>query len=44
MMALTVVKCPDGNFCCAVLGLGPYIADYPEQVWLVGIVSNWCAK
>jgi len=37
-----VVKCPDGHFCCAILSLGPYIADYPEQVWLAGIVSNWC--
>ena len=44
MMALLMVKCPDGNFRRAVFGLGPYIADYPEQVWLAGIVSNWCAK
>lgn|ERR1700761_5164872 len=44
MTAPTVVKCPDGNFRRAVFGLGPYIADYPEQVWLAGIVSNWCAK
>ena len=44
MMAPLMVKCPDGNFCRAVFGLGPYIADYPEQVWLAGIVSNWCAK
>ncbi|KAF8889756.1 hypothetical protein CPB84DRAFT_1816420 [Gymnopilus junonius] len=26
------------------LDLGPYIADYPEQVWLATIVSNWCPK
>ncbi|KAI9430281.1 hypothetical protein H4582DRAFT_2113894 [Lactarius indigo] len=44
MMVPTVVKCPDGHFCRAVFSLGPYIADYPEQVWLVGIVSKWCAK
>ena len=43
-MALLTVKCPNGNFHRAVFGLGPYIVDYPEQVWLAGIVSNWCAK
>ncbi|KAI9439702.1 hypothetical protein H4582DRAFT_1812628 [Lactarius indigo] len=44
MMVPTVVKCPDGHFRRAVFSLGPYIADYPEQVWLAGIVSKWCAK
>ncbi|KAH9029736.1 hypothetical protein EDB84DRAFT_1562744 [Lactarius hengduanensis] len=44
MMTPTVVKCPDGHFRRAVFSLGPYIADYPEQVYLAGIVSNWCAK
>ncbi|KAI9449194.1 hypothetical protein BJY52DRAFT_1206414 [Lactarius psammicola] len=44
MTTPTVVKCPDGQFRHAIFGLGPYIADYPEQVWLAGIVSNWCAK
>ena len=39
-----VVKCPDGHFRRAIFSLGPYIADYPEQVWLAGIVSNWCLK
>ncbi|KAF8261681.1 hypothetical protein EI94DRAFT_1475434, partial [Lactarius quietus] len=39
-----VMKCPDGHFCQIVFSLGPYIADYPEQVWLSSIVSNWCAK
>ncbi|KAH9170341.1 hypothetical protein EDB89DRAFT_2220723 [Lactarius sanguifluus] len=37
-----VVKCPDGHFRRAIYGLGPYIADYPEQVWLSGIVQGWC--
>ncbi|KAF8262148.1 hypothetical protein EI94DRAFT_1773268 [Lactarius quietus] len=32
-----VVKCPDGHFHHAIFSLGPYIADYPEQVWLTGI-------
>ncbi|KAF8802530.1 hypothetical protein BYT27DRAFT_7226421 [Phlegmacium glaucopus] len=39
-----IVKCPDGHFRRAIFSLGPYIADYPEQVWLAGIVSNWCPK
>jgi Plavaka transposase len=44
MTTYTAVKCPDGQFRRAIFGLGPYIADYPEQVWLGAIVSNWCAK
>ncbi|KAI9439444.1 hypothetical protein BJY52DRAFT_1206931 [Lactarius psammicola] len=44
MMEAKVMKCPDGRFRRAIFGLGPYIADYPEQVWLTGIVSNWCPK
>ena len=39
-----IVKCLDGHFRRAVYGLGPYIADYPEQVWLAGIVQGWCPK
>ncbi|KAK6988610.1 hypothetical protein R3P38DRAFT_3409362 [Favolaschia claudopus] len=39
-----VIRCPDGHFRRAVYGLGPYIADYPEQVWLSCIVQNWCPK
>ncbi|KAJ7102682.1 hypothetical protein C8R43DRAFT_1092270 [Mycena crocata] len=39
-----VVRCPDGHFRRVVYGLGPYIADYPEQVWLSCIVQNWCPK
>ncbi|KAI0740221.1 hypothetical protein C8Q76DRAFT_765248 [Earliella scabrosa] len=27
-----------------VYGLGPYIADYPEQALLACIVQGWCAK
>ena len=38
------MMCPDGHFRCVVFGLGSYIADYPEQVWLTGIVSTWCPK
>jgi hypothetical protein len=44
MTTLDIIKCPDGHFHRAVYGLGPYIADYPEQVWLAGIVQGWCPK
>ncbi|KAF8801739.1 hypothetical protein BYT27DRAFT_7226659 [Phlegmacium glaucopus] len=37
-----VLQCPDRHFCCTIFGLGPYIADYPEQVLLGCIVQNWC--
>jgi hypothetical protein len=39
-----VVRCPDGHLRRAVFSIGPYIADYPEQVWLSCIVQNWCPK
>ena len=39
-----VMQCPDGHFRRAVFELGPFIADYPEQVCLAGIVSGWCPK
>lgn len=39
-----VVRCPDGHFRRVIYGLGPYIADYPEQVWLAAVVQNWCPK
>ncbi|KAJ7752437.1 hypothetical protein DFH07DRAFT_868822 [Mycena maculata] len=40
-----IVRCPDGHLCRIIYGIGPYIADYPEQVWLATIVQkNWCPK
>ncbi|KAG2040852.1 hypothetical protein BDR03DRAFT_932487 [Suillus americanus] len=39
-----VVHFGDGHFRHVIYGLGPYITDYPEQVVLSCIVSNWCAK
>ena len=39
-----VARCPDGHFRRVIYSLGPYIADYPEQVLLSGIVSGWCPK
>ncbi len=39
-----VMQCPDGHFRRAIFQLGPFIADYPEQVCLAGVVSGWCPK
>ncbi|KAJ6599646.1 hypothetical protein B0H10DRAFT_2322680 [Mycena sp. CBHHK59/15] len=34
----------DGHYRRAIYGLGPYIADYPEQVLLACVVQGWCAR
>lgn len=39
-----VTRCPDGHFRRVIYGLGPYIADYPEQVLLASVVQGWCPK
>jgi len=39
-----VTLCPDGHFHRVIYGLGPYIADYPEQVLLTGVVQGWCPR
>jgi hypothetical protein len=39
-----VVHFSDGHFQCVIYGLGPYIADYEEQVLLACIVRGWCAR
>ncbi|CAK5264834.1 unnamed protein product [Mycena citricolor] len=39
-----VVRFADGHYRRVVYGLGPYIADYPEQVLLAGVVQGWCAR
>src|SRR6266849_1250531 len=44
MMVPELVQCPDGHFHYAIYSIEPYIADYPEQVWLTGTVQNWCPK
>ncbi|KAI6004781.1 hypothetical protein EDD15DRAFT_2384735 [Pisolithus albus] len=38
------IKCADGHYRRAIYGLGPYIADYPEQALLACIVQGWCPK
>ena len=39
-----VVRFPDGHLRKVIYGLGPYIADYPEQALLACIVQGWCPK
>ncbi|KAG1854631.1 hypothetical protein F4604DRAFT_1932696 [Suillus subluteus] len=39
-----IVRCPDGHYRHVIYGIGPYIADYPEQALLSGIVAGWCPK
>ncbi|KAG2090117.1 uncharacterized protein F5147DRAFT_748270 [Suillus discolor] len=44
MMKPEVARFGDGHYRRVIYGLGPYIADYEEQVLLACIVKNWCAK
>lgn len=39
-----VTRFGDGHYRHVIYGLGPYIADYEEQVLLACIVRNWCPK
>ncbi|KAG1759770.1 hypothetical protein EDD22DRAFT_955544 [Suillus occidentalis] len=39
-----VAKFGDGHFRRVIYGLGPYIADYEEQVLLACIVRCWCPR
>ena len=39
-----IIRFADGHFRRVIYGLGPYIADYPEQALLACIVQGWCAK
>ncbi|KAJ6631644.1 hypothetical protein B0H10DRAFT_2159848 [Mycena sp. CBHHK59/15] len=39
-----VTRCADGHFRRVIYGLGPYIADYPEQALLTSIVQGWCPR
>ncbi|KAJ3927298.1 MAG: hypothetical protein NXY57DRAFT_965615 [Lentinula lateritia] len=44
-MTIPVIrKCPDGHFRRLLYELAAFIADYPEQVYLSGIVSGWCGR
>jgi hypothetical protein len=44
MLNPEVLRCPDGHFRRCIFGLGPYIADYQEQVLLSCIVQGWCPR
>ena len=44
MQTPEVVLYADGHYRRTVYGLGPYIADYPEQVLLSCIVQGWCCR
>lgn len=44
MLDWDVVRCPDHHFRRVIYGLGPYIADYPEQSAAAGTVYGWCAS
>lgn len=39
-----IVRYGDGYYRRTIYGLGPYIADYPEQCLLGCIVQNWCGR
>ncbi|RXW18633.1 hypothetical protein EST38_g7221 [Candolleomyces aberdarensis] len=44
MTEARITRCGDGHFRRVVYGLGPYIADYPEQCVLACVVSGWCPR
>ncbi|KAJ7701665.1 hypothetical protein B0H14DRAFT_3649620 [Mycena olivaceomarginata] len=44
MTVLRVTRCADGHFRREIYGIGPYIADYPEQALLTCIVQRWCPR
>ena len=43
MMEPKVLRYGDGHYQRTIYGLGPYIANYPEQVLLSCIIQDWCA-
>ena len=44
-MTIPVVHhCPDSHYCCVIYDLAVFIADYPEQVYLSGVVQGWCPR
>ncbi|KAH9010810.1 hypothetical protein EDB85DRAFT_2077168 [Lactarius pseudohatsudake] len=44
MTTPVVRRCPDGHYRRVVFDIGPFIADYPEQIMLAGVVQGWCAR
>ena len=44
-MTISVVHhCPDSHYHCVIYDLAAFIADYPEQVYLSGVVQGWCPR
>ncbi|THU81212.1 hypothetical protein K435DRAFT_873567 [Dendrothele bispora CBS 962.96] len=44
MTTPVIRQCPDGYYRRVIYDLGAFIADYPEQVYLCGIVQGWCPR
>ncbi|KAJ7889344.1 hypothetical protein B0H14DRAFT_3855779 [Mycena olivaceomarginata] len=44
MIKPRITRCTDGHFRRTIYGLGPYIADYPEQALLTCIVKGHCPR
>lgn len=44
MKTPVIRRCADGHFRRIIYGLGPSIADYPEQALLGCIVQGWCPR
>ena len=44
MTSPIIRRCPDGHLRRVIYDLVAFIADYPEQVMLMGIVQGWCPK
>lgn len=44
MQTPVVCHCPDDHYCRVIFDLVCFIADYPKQVYLSGIIQNWCPK
>ncbi|KAF7303349.1 hypothetical protein MIND_00562600 [Mycena indigotica] len=44
MISPELVLFGDGHYRWVIYCLGPYIADYPEQVLLACVVQGWCAR
>ena len=42
MTTWDIVRCADDHFRRVIYGIGPYIADYPEQSTAAGTVYGWC--
>ena len=44
MTAPVLRRCPDGHYRRVIYDIGPFIADYPKQVMLAGVVQGWCPR